>query len=263
MNLFFCEACGKRLTDLDLDAGTAIDKKLKGVYCKQCGSGVLTQVTLPTSSQRMRSSAEGPPRNLPGNAPTTKKLPVKFALPLPSGSTSSRSLPHPAGSREDASNSSGALLACGVAGVVILLGLLAFISRPVPSNSPAPRAVSAPPAKATRSPAHRPAPAMPAVPKPERRPAVAPIQPPLKLPNPAPSQKATPSLEALAQQDFYKLEKFEGLAPEDKAGRLAAVEAFIKKYGDTIIAARAQHLADQFRRPEPAVVQNPPMGAAE
>ena len=42
MNFWFCETCGKRLTENDLAAGDARDKKLKGVYCQSCSVGVMT-----------------------------------------------------------------------------------------------------------------------------------------------------------------------------------------------------------------------------
>ena len=42
MNFWFCETCGKRLTELDLEAGKGRDKKLKGVYCSDCAIGVMT-----------------------------------------------------------------------------------------------------------------------------------------------------------------------------------------------------------------------------
>jgi formylglycine-generating enzyme required for sulfatase activity len=42
MNFWFCETCGKRLTEKDLEEGAARNKKLKGVYCQQCSVGVMT-----------------------------------------------------------------------------------------------------------------------------------------------------------------------------------------------------------------------------
>ena len=51
MDFFFCEACGKRLTEHDIDGGDAKNKKLKGVFCKECAVGVLTMETLPLTDQ--------------------------------------------------------------------------------------------------------------------------------------------------------------------------------------------------------------------
>ncbi len=42
LKLYFCETCGKRLSSLDLEAGAAKDKKLKGVFCQSCAVGVFT-----------------------------------------------------------------------------------------------------------------------------------------------------------------------------------------------------------------------------
>src|SRR5437016_4948334 len=42
MDFYFCETCGKRLTSVDLEQGSARNKKLKGVYCQQCSVGVTT-----------------------------------------------------------------------------------------------------------------------------------------------------------------------------------------------------------------------------
>ena len=44
MKFFFCETCGKRITEEDLQQGIAHDKQLKGVYCLQCAVGVKTGV---------------------------------------------------------------------------------------------------------------------------------------------------------------------------------------------------------------------------
>src|SRR5438105_2207153 len=39
---YFCETCGKRITDKQILDGLGRDKKLKGVYCKDCAVGVMT-----------------------------------------------------------------------------------------------------------------------------------------------------------------------------------------------------------------------------
>ena len=42
MKIFFCEGCGKKLTDNDLAKGTAKDKQKAGLYCTSCAAGVAT-----------------------------------------------------------------------------------------------------------------------------------------------------------------------------------------------------------------------------
>src|SRR3990170_7253071 len=54
MKFFFCETCGKRITEQDIHAGGGKDKKLKGVFCAQCAVGVLTLETLPINEDQAR-----------------------------------------------------------------------------------------------------------------------------------------------------------------------------------------------------------------
>ncbi len=51
MKFYFCEKCGKRLTEADIDQGAAKNKKLKGVYCTACSAGVMTMETLPLTDE--------------------------------------------------------------------------------------------------------------------------------------------------------------------------------------------------------------------
>ncbi len=51
MKFYFCEGCGKRVTEEDLSDGKGKNKKLKGVYCTSCSAGVMTMETLPISDE--------------------------------------------------------------------------------------------------------------------------------------------------------------------------------------------------------------------
>lgn len=42
MKFYFCESCGRRLTEHDLDSGAASNKEAKGFYCSTCAVGVHT-----------------------------------------------------------------------------------------------------------------------------------------------------------------------------------------------------------------------------
>ena len=55
MKFYFCEGCGKRITDMDIGAGEGKDKKLKGVYCKTCAVGVMTMENLPMSDEQAQA----------------------------------------------------------------------------------------------------------------------------------------------------------------------------------------------------------------
>lgn len=54
MKFYFCQSCGRRLTEKDIDAGQAKNKKLKGVFCVECSVGVTTMESLPMSNKDAR-----------------------------------------------------------------------------------------------------------------------------------------------------------------------------------------------------------------
>ena len=71
MKCYFCEGCGTRITDDDLSAGRGRNKKLKGVYCRQCAENVSTLETLPVSdkeAQEILEKMNGFPRMIVGLA---------------------------------------------------------------------------------------------------------------------------------------------------------------------------------------------------
>ncbi len=96
MKFWFCEKCGKRLTEADFDSGQAADKQAKGVYCKSCSIGIVTtQIeaiqgpTAKSSGTGMKAVVKDSKRNQldPAHA-TTPSMPV---LPVATGAGSNRS----------------------------------------------------------------------------------------------------------------------------------------------------------------------------
>jgi formylglycine-generating enzyme required for sulfatase activity/serine/threonine protein kinase/outer membrane biosynthesis protein TonB len=74
---YFCEACGKRVTDADLESGAGRDKKRKGVYCSLCAVGVMTvefnapaEAPARSAGSTAASPAPGPGTRRPGSART-------------------------------------------------------------------------------------------------------------------------------------------------------------------------------------------------
>jgi serine/threonine protein kinase/formylglycine-generating enzyme required for sulfatase activity len=68
IQFYFCESCGKRITSRQIDEGEGRDKKLKGVYCKDCAVGVMT----------VEFAGTRPPA---GKTPETPSVPVsKLAM---------------------------------------------------------------------------------------------------------------------------------------------------------------------------------------
>lgn len=76
MEIFYCVTCGKRLTDKDVAAGHARDKKLKGIFCKTCAVGVTTTDEMPLSEEQAREILRKEKEGLGGvsaSGPTTPR----------------------------------------------------------------------------------------------------------------------------------------------------------------------------------------------
>lgn len=121
MELYFCETCGKRLSDGDVDSGRAKNKKLKGVYCSTCAVGVMTVETLPVA------------------ADPAPKLPVKLASPPPKAPKETRRVDashRPLPSTQPTNAQGKSIIAA--AAVLLLMGailLLANKGNAVPRNT--------------------------------------------------------------------------------------------------------------------------------
>ena len=83
--------------------------------------------------------------------------------------------------------------------------------------------------------------AQPANPDPPKNPQ--PVAPPPVAPAP---KRPT---EELAQEAFTALTRFEGLKPDDTAGRVKRVDQFIEQYRDSIVASRARILLNDIKNP--------------
>jgi DNA-directed RNA polymerase subunit RPC12/RpoP len=80
MEVFYCESCGKRLTDDDLASGDARDKKARGLHCQACAAKVITTdypasrqtgpVRTPPAGQVTGGSARGRPGRTARRTPT-------------------------------------------------------------------------------------------------------------------------------------------------------------------------------------------------
>ena len=51
MKFYFCEKCGKRITEIDIEQGAGKDKALNGVFCSDCSVGVMT-MELPAITEK-------------------------------------------------------------------------------------------------------------------------------------------------------------------------------------------------------------------
>lgn len=130
MKFYFCEGCGQRITEKDIAAGTARDKKLKGVYCKNCAEGVTTMTTLPMTDEEAQKIAQG---EKPAAGDTARRraarrtssgsrtLPPSARL-RPSGKRDSAARIEPTGSKQVPLMIGGATLAVALVLVVVFAG---------------------------------------------------------------------------------------------------------------------------------------------
>jgi hypothetical protein len=120
MKFYFCETCGKRLTEHDIDDGVARNKKLKGVFCRECAVGVTTMESLPVSDNEALELLEHKEKQRPRR--TTGQAPVRMrgqGHPAATRSAGSRRLP----AREP---SKASLWLASGAGLLMIVGLVAW-----------------------------------------------------------------------------------------------------------------------------------------
>lgn len=71
MKFYFCETCGKRVTENDLASGQARDKKMRGMYCEACAGSVLTletdALTEDQAREVLKEELPGPTPHLPAS----------------------------------------------------------------------------------------------------------------------------------------------------------------------------------------------------
>jgi hypothetical protein len=209
MNFYFCEACGKRVTEHDIEAGRARNKQLKGVYCVNCAAGVMTMEMQAVSPDELRKVVDAAKQPQAEALPTSARKSGQVARPVESQ--------RPAQPAEE-SRSRPVFLA--IAAGIALAVLVTVILRP---NS-SPRAAN---------PVDEP---------------VAQVPPPPPAPQSAPASTPVrePVLEDRALNAFETLQKFEGAGEADLAERLRRVDAFLLEHGQSPVAVRARSLKEEL-----------------
>ena len=287
---YFCEKCGKRITDKEIELGLGRDKKLKGVYCKQCAVGVMTidfaavkvaphktpahlpkaqSTQTPPASVAKKGSAFG----LAPAAPTSgAKKGSAFGIPAatPASSTKKGSAFNIAAasrlSTQPHDKPSERILAHGnrtarrgerqgVPAVAITLAVVAVLLVIVlvfTSGDNGTRSAQTRPTNKSGEQAVSPLPEpAPIAPKPRDSLISKPL-PEKPQPPPPVAAPQNPDPEILAKADFDKLVKFEGLGDDDTAGQIAAVETFLKKHGESTFAEAARVLMRTLKKSLPA-----------
>ncbi len=184
MNFYFCETCGKRVTDIDIQKGDGRDKKLKGVYCSSCAVGVNTMEMEAITDAEIQSSqsksvhshttadmeaVSDPPRRIPTTTMRATKLSETKATTHTTAARVSGGKKPPSGSADRVKNNTPLLLG-GAALIVMTLGVIVLLATG--KSTAEKKTAAAPELKKTAEPA--PAPAN-AVESPHELPASAPL----------------------------------------------------------------------------------------
>ncbi|MCZ7643851.1 MAG: hypothetical protein M5U26_00980 [Planctomycetota bacterium] len=201
MKFYFCEKCGKRLTEQEIAAGAAKDKKLRGVFCADCAVGVMTMETVPLTEDSARELLG---QQQPPEAPQRKSDAIKLPPGVRPARASERSIAArpaarggPAAAHAGAKPGSHALLLLGVGAAVVVLGLALLLSGGSPQPQARPKPERMPSAVAAPV---RPSPALPAPVQAPKDPT--PAEPPVEAPppDPAPAEvQPTPEAHAPAE----------------------------------------------------------------
>jgi tetratricopeptide (TPR) repeat protein len=251
MKFWYCETCGRRITEDDLASGAGQDKQLKGMYCKGCAVGVMT-VEMPA----ITSADVPPPKTRASQSSLQPRVP-----PRATASTIAAVRPKSSAERTDNSsrhalpahghqhthapqkpNDPSVLVWGGAGGVVVLLVIIVALAsssggKPIEPQSAAPvtkieRAAPAP-VPATSPVAAEPSP----LPKPR----------PLE-----PVKMVVDSSEERAATAFTALQLKLGGAGDDNGVTIAAIESFLDEHGGTIVAARARKMLQDLKKPPKA-----------
>ncbi|MBI3828708.1 MAG: hypothetical protein HY291_04285 [Planctomycetes bacterium] len=231
MIIQYCQKCGVRVSEQDLQSGKAVAQG-ENLFCERCRAAA---APLPQpQSTSVLAAQKGTARRAPTSAPA--------------GRTTGRPESPPSAPPQPL------MLYGGIGAGVLLLGLIYFLTSG-PSGTTKTTA-SKPPTSAHDEP--RPSSSGNPVAQPGATPG-----PPAAPPTGAAKTEKDP--EAEASDEFDRLRRFEGLAADDKAGRMARIEAYLRKYGEAIVARRARALLNELKNPpaeKPVAAAAQPAGPA-
>jgi hypothetical protein len=234
MNFYFCESCGKRVSDKELGVGGAARNIARGeTLCPDCTSNTTTMETEAIRHLPPTPPTPDVPKKLPDpeRITPTKRSPGSQRGMMPAAPQKSHPRPHTTPQRPMWVN---ALIAVGL---VFAGGAVVYVFKPAETRTSASKPPTQENKVATTQPAPQPAPIshQPATPPTETKPADAP-----KLDS-----------ESAADAAFNELEKrINKMAAEDKNSRVAAYQAFVKDYPDAIVSARARVALDDLLNPK-------------
>jgi len=263
MVIWYCEKCGKRIPDEDLEPGAADNGGVTVRYCKLCAPAMQPRATVTGEARRK------PPVSGVSHRPATKA--AMAAAPVDRAPAESASPERPGGrGTQQAASNLPLYIGAGAAGLVLLFVVAYAVSGPSGTEAKAPLQAAA----ATDSPgraavasssgsgrssggnsslrAEQQSPAAAAAGSPAPRDAEKPATSALAPKSAASSQRGALNDEDRAQAAFEALQKdLNGLIRDDVTAKTKAIEAYLKEYGNAMVASRARRLLDEIRKPAP------------
>lgn len=219
MIIQYCQKCGVRVSEQDLESGKAVAQG-ENLFCERCRAAA---VPMPQPQPQPQSTSV-----VVAQKSTARKAPTS----APTGRTTGRPEAQPSASPQPL------MLYGGIGAGVVLLALIYFLTS---GPSGGTKTATSKPLSSAREENKT----TPATIKTTHSPAT----PPLTATPPAGKTDAVKDPEAEASDEFDKLRRFEGLAADDKAGRITRIEAYLKKYGEAIVAGRARAMLNELKNP--------------
>jgi hypothetical protein len=235
IKFYFCETCGKRITDRQIEQGLGRDKKLKGVYCRDCAVGVNTVEMLAINEETLKQKV---------NEHTASPI-TPITTPVRSDLPHTRRIAASAKATKRTTWKSAPIVLCvlGSTGMIVLLFWKSPESAP-PMPGSEPHKASQTKTAAQSKPQIEPIqPAKPLLPAPE----------PLPDPNPAVISPAALDREREASEALEALET--RAVQSDNAAQIQRLASLIDKYADTLAASRARVRLERLKNPEPSHVE--------
>lgn len=239
MKFYFCETCGKRITEQEINEGLGRDKKLKGVYCNNCATGVSTLIMLPLTDAeaRARLKAQQAPSNPdPAAEPSAKPVAPAEAAAAPAPVRPAARRQAPPVPEAPASNRNKTLLAATACLALLCAGLMAVLVQRSPEKK-------TPPTE-TKTATEKTAPAPVETKRNVPGPAVTPSQPP----PPQPPRQPAPVPPAAAKTEEKTPDEPKPAVAETPAPASADVVAQIKQvlHGEVLKATNELYVEVRY-----------------
>lgn len=127
MKFYFCQGCGRRITEKDIAVGEGRDKKLKGVFCSECAVGVTTMESLPVTDEEAKQILDAEGQAAPSASGTrgVRRTSGARIPPAQKGAASSSRMPRSAPATQD-SRARFLMPAIVTIAIVVVVGLVVF-----------------------------------------------------------------------------------------------------------------------------------------